>query len=436
MNILLRGKIAELGRSSFGRNVFWFTGLSAFERLFAVAQTVLISRALGITEYGIYGLLFGTIGFVASVVGLQMGLTATVFIAKYRDMEKTKAAAVISIVSKFACAVAVIFIVATLPFSKILSMWLLDSGKYQMPIILGILFVGATIVSGVQDGIAQGFELFGVLARLKILTSALSLAVIYPGAVRFGLMGVLVIVLAGLFLKLLILWFSIKKTRQLQQIPQFGRGVSFMGLVTGFAFPSMAVSLVVGFVTWLGMYILSRQPGGFEGVAIVNTGQQWRGPVLLLAASLGGVAVPVFSRLSTSGDPLATRRLRRNLALVNLMVAAGVAVVVIAGSGWIMKLYGDGFAGGRLAFCLIVLSTIPAVVANVYMQELIGAARMWRQLWLQIPYLLVMCVAFMVLIPSYGALGYAISLLSGSFLFLALVIAMDRVEYNGFTKSN
>ena len=70
--------------SDFGRNAIWFTGLSAFERVFAVTQTVLIARALGITEYGVYGLLFGTIGFVASVVGLQMGLTATVFVARYR----------------------------------------------------------------------------------------------------------------------------------------------------------------------------------------------------------------------------------------------------------------------------------------------------------------------------------------------------------------
>ena len=93
-------------RSEFGRNAFWFTALSAFDRVIAVVQTVVISRTLGITEYGVYGLLFGTIGLVASIVGMQMGLTATVFVAKFRVSDKAKAAAVISIVGRFGLIVA------------------------------------------------------------------------------------------------------------------------------------------------------------------------------------------------------------------------------------------------------------------------------------------------------------------------------------------
>jgi hypothetical protein len=44
-----------------------------------------------VTDYGVYGLLVGTVGLAASVAGLQMGLTATVFIARYRTHDKAKA---------------------------------------------------------------------------------------------------------------------------------------------------------------------------------------------------------------------------------------------------------------------------------------------------------------------------------------------------------
>ena len=70
------------------KNMSWLTLVSGVERVAAVLQTVLVARALGITDYGVYGLIFGTIGLAASITGLQLGLTATVFVARYRDSEK------------------------------------------------------------------------------------------------------------------------------------------------------------------------------------------------------------------------------------------------------------------------------------------------------------------------------------------------------------
>lgn len=428
MILKLRSLIALATGSEFGRNAIWFTGLSAFERLIAVIQTILISRALGITEYGVYGLIFGTIGFIASVAGLQMGLTATVFVAKYRVAEKAKAAAIITIARRFGLVIAVAVALVAAPFSENLSEFLLGSARYQLPILLGIVFVGSTVLSGVQDGIAQGFEIFGTLAKLKIATSALTLALIFPAAKHFGLNGVLCVILAGLLLKYLILELLIRRSRSNHQIPSSGSGVSFVRLVSRFAFPSMAVSLAVGFVTWMGLFLLSKQAAGFDGVAIVNTGLQWRGPVLLLAGSLGSVAVPAFSRLEGESDSAGSRKLRRTLILLNLAVSAVASIVVVAGSGFIMSLYGSGFAQGRLAFCLIILSTVPAVVANVYMQQLVGAARMCRQVWLQVPALIVLGAGFLILVPRYHAVGYSISLLIGSLIFLSNVLIMDYLE--------
>ena len=47
-----------------------------------------MARVLGITDYGVYGLLFGTIGLASSTAGMQMGLTSTVFVARFRATDK------------------------------------------------------------------------------------------------------------------------------------------------------------------------------------------------------------------------------------------------------------------------------------------------------------------------------------------------------------
>lgn len=412
-------------RSEFGRNAAWLTALSAFERAMAVAQTVLVSRAFGITEYGIYGLLFGTIGFVASLVGLQMGLTATVYVSKYRETERAMAAAVISVVGRFAWLAALIFVAATLPFSGWLAEFLVGSSQYQVAVVIGIVFVAATILSGVQDGVAQGFEMFVDLAKLKIVVTALVLVSMYPVALRFGLNGVMFVILGGVVVKYVVLKRAVTRRRIAARIPDSGSGVSFRSLIGDFALPSMVVSLLLGLVTWLGMLLLSKQPGGLDYVAIANTGLQWRGPVLLLTASFGGVAVPVFSRLSAAGDTVGSRRLRGNLILANLLIATVVALVMAVASGLIMAAYGSGFEQGRLAFCLIVLSTVPVVVAGVYLQELVGAGRMWRQLWLHVPSLAALSVGFAVLVPKYHATGYGAALLIGATVLLVQLAAAD-----------
>jgi len=78
--------------------------------------------------------------------------------------------------------------------------------------------------------------------------------------------------------------------------------------------------------------------------------------------------------------------------------------------------------------CLILLSAVPTVLANVYLQELLGAARLWRQLALYIPYFGVQLVGFWLLVPRFGALGFGIVLLAGSSALLLTVLLSQWCE--------
>jgi O-antigen/teichoic acid export membrane protein len=417
--------VAEASKSRFKQNVFWFTALTAFERAIALVQTALITNGLGTTEYGVYGLLFGTIGLVASSAGFQMGLTATVFVAKYRDTDKARAAGVISVVSRFGWVSALVILAAALPFTASLTEWLVASSQYQRAVFLGIIFVGVSVVSGVQDGVAQGFELFVTMARIKIVVATLVLASMYPVARDFGLTGVLFVLLAGAVLKCVFLERAIWRHRAETHIPRRGTDVSIASLITNFALPSLAVSLLLGYVLWFGLLFMSKPAGGFDAVAIITLATTWRGPVLLLTASLGGVAVPAFGRLAGAGNSEGSRQLRRKLSLVNLAISSAASLVLVALSGLIISIYLPGYIEGRTAFGLMVLSTIPSVVANVYLQELVGAARMWRQLWLHGPYMVALAISFYFFVPRYQAVGYAASVLIGSSVLLAHVVIAD-----------
>jgi O-antigen/teichoic acid export membrane protein len=135
--------------------------------------------------------------------------------------------------------------------------------------------------------------------------------------------------------------------------------------------------------------------------------------------------VPAFGRLAGAGNSHGSRRLRRIFSLVNLSISTAASLVIVLLSGLIVSIWFPGEAVGRLAFCLMVVSTIPWVVANVYLQELVGAARMWRQLWLHGPYVIALGVSFFYLVPRYQAVGYAASVLIGSVVLLVHVVTAD-----------
>tara|TARA_R110001599_G_C12274970_1_gene662059 strand:+ start:6340 stop:7662 length:1323 start_codon:yes stop_codon:yes gene_type:complete len=426
-----RAKTARIFGSSFGQNVAWVTGLSGVERFAALLQTIIVARALGITEYGVYGLLFGTIGFTASITGMQMGLTATVFIARYKGVNKAKARRVVQHVNRFALVVSAVFFFFSLPFSNYISVWLLSSDQYVLAVILGCIFVGGSLVSGVQDGVVQGFEDFKAIARVKIFTSLGTLVVMYPGAKMFGLEGVLLVLLGALFLKYLLLNFVARKYQLVHGFPRQGSGVKFSELVLGFSAPSMMTSLLVGFATWFGMYLLSKQAAGFDEVAIVNTGVQWRGPLLLISSSIGSVAIPVFSRLNSTGNSSLAHNLQSNLLWLNGVAALVVVSLIAILAEPLLGLYGESFIGGKYIFLLILAASIPQVIAQVYMQKLVGDGKIWLQFWLHVPFFCCLLAGFILLIPAHSGLGYAGTMLASTLIFLLYsVVTLKFYEAN------
>ena len=426
MFIHIKQILYRVRNSIFIQNVGWVAGLSSVERIAAFLQTILIARALGITEYGVYGLLFGTIGFTASVTGLQMGLTATVFVARYKESNKAKARLVIQYVNRFSLIVSAVFFFVTLPFSKIISVWLLSSDQRVLAIVAGCALVSGSLLSGAQQGVAQGFEDFKAIALIRIITSVFTLLAIYPSAMVFGLEGVLILLLGSLFLQYLFLTFVVHKNQLELKFPKQGSGVKFGDLIMGFSAPSLLVNLLVGLAAWYGLFLLSKQGSGFDEVAIVNTGIQWRGSLLLVSSALGSVAIPAFSKMKGAGNAIAANKLINRLLWSNGVAALGVVIVVTLLADPILGLYGQGFLRGKAVFLILLAATIPQIMGNVYMQNLVGAGKMWLQLCLYIPFFMCSLPGFIFLIPKYSGMGYAVTMMLSTFVFALFAAGVFR----------
>lgn len=357
----------------------WVTLVSVFERLASLLQTLLAARVLGIHDYGIYGLLFGTIGLTASIVGVQMGLTATVFVARYRDHDKVKAAAVIRFVGRFGGAVSLLLLVLTIPFVEPLTRWLVGDGTVRGAVLAGCVLVVLSIIGGVQDGVVQGFEDFRTVALVRLATTLVALALILPFGATWGLAGVMWAVVAGAALKSLYLIRSVRRHERSNGIPKFGGGIEIKEMLWGFSIPSVSATIIAGVAAWYGLYLLSRQPAGFVDVAIASLGAQWRNPIALVVAAVSMVSIPAISRSHHAEDMGQIDRIRRGALLFNGVTASVAIIAIFVGAPVVLKAYGSDFTGGRTVFLLLVASALPQALATTYLQELVGLGQMWSR---------------------------------------------------------
>ncbi|WP_347718403.1 oligosaccharide flippase family protein [Sphingomonas sp.] len=419
-------KVGGLARSDFGTKAGWFTVLLGFDRLIAVGQTVMLSRLLGITDYGAYGVLFATLGVVTTIVGFQSGLAATVFVSRHLHTDPAKVAGVIGSLTKLAIGISTVVVLALIPFYREASVFLYHRSGYEQATLIGILLISGAVWSGIQDGFAQGFESFRFLASLRVAIGIVSLPLTFFSAREFGLVGALIVMLAMMLPRTFILKAHVNRLRRKFNIPRSGEPLSARSLFLDFALPTVGVGALSGLANWFGIYWLSSHAGGLSAVAVATTGLQWRGPALLITSALGTVAIPRFSRHHGAGDHDNSARLRNKLAWISGLVAIAGTLPLVLFSPLVMSAYGPGFHAGAFAFSLVVLSTVPMVISNVYLQEMIGAAMMWRQFWVQLPYAALLTLLFAALIPTLGATGYGIAMVTGTFFLLALMIFSDR----------
>jgi O-antigen/teichoic acid export membrane protein len=355
-------------------------------------------------------------------------MTATVFVARCRELEKEKAAFVLTFVSRFGYGVALLFLLCTLPFSSFISDWLVGPSAPVGAVIAGCLMVALSIVSGMQDGIVQGFEDFRAVAIARLTMTVLTLACIYPAGVQFGLVGAMGVVLGGIVLKYAYLLRRVAWHVRNDGLPRRGSGLRASELIWGFGLPAMLVSALAGVIGWSGTVVLSRQSGGFDSLAVVNTGLQWRGPILLLASVVSTVAIPAISRHLQHEDHAAIDVMHRQLLLYTGGASLLVAAALTLGSPLLLSLYGPAFTTGSPVFGLLVLSAVPQVVVGVYSQHYLANGHVWRMFFLHLWLVVPLGVGYVTLIPRYHSQGFAICNLAAWSVF-ALALAWNHRRF-------
>lgn len=374
--------------ASWLRGAGWVFSSSMVERVVALGQTVLIARSIGMDEYGHYALLFTSISLLSPIASLQLPYAIIFFVSRYAERDPARAGAVVLLGERLTLLMAGMIVLICALFPGPVSVWLYGSTGYGFTAFLGALILLLSTQSGLYDSVLQAREEFRILAIARTTTALFQLGLLIAAMhYGLGLRGVLMALVAGGVVRVLSVAIPARKrVRALTALSSVAEARRQLPVIIQFSLPSGALTLLMSYATWIGSYILSRHQAGFRDLAVINTAVQWRGPILIVMTALSSALLPMLGRTMEMEGLRRAGRLQTLNMLVNMTIAIGFSIVVIAAADFILGLYGRDFRGQGYLFGLFLIALVPTVYCNVHQQYLVAAGRMWSQFLIFIPF--------------------------------------------------
>lgn len=397
-------------RARLTRGVFWSLMGAVISRGLALTASIACARFLGKNGFGEFGIIQSTVGTFGIFAGLGLGLTATKFVAEFRERDAPKAGRILALSAVAATVSGSMMALLLVIVAPYLAANTLAAPHLARPLAVGagLVFFGA--LNGAQTGALAGFEAFRSIANVNVATGLSSFPLIVVGVWRWGLSGAVWGMVAAMALNWLVNNYALRKQCSCAGIDyDFKSCGKERSVLYKFSLPAFLASIVLGPTLWMCNALLVHQPDGYSQLGLYAAADRWRLLILFVPTSVLSMVVPVLSNLYGSGTDSSFRRVFRAHLWLSFGLAMAPALVVSAFALPIMSLYGLPFRGGWPVLIVLGWAAIPEAVSYIYMARLICAQRMWWRFALDLQLACGLLLLAWWLIPRWGAFGLAMA---------------------------
>lgn len=394
--------------SRLAHGAFWSLAGAALSRLLTLAGSVVTARILDNKKiFGELGLLNNTLAMLQAFAGLGLGLTATRFVAEYREKDPARASRILALTSMIGAGTGLTAAVLLWIFAPWLAERTINAPELAGPLRLAALGVVFTTMTGVQSGVLAGFESFRNITRLGVYSGLVTLPLTVMGVWFWGLEGAV----GATVISSAVTWFlyhlAVRANARRYGIPIGIRGWNQeQRVLWTFSVPALVAGLMVTPVMWAASAMLVNQPGGYSEMGSLNAANQWYGAVMFLPGALGGAVLPVLSERVGLGDSEGSRKVLRTALRMNVAVVAPIILLGCLASPIIMSLYGDEFVASWSTLTVVLLTAGVVAATNPVGYILTAADRLWLAFVMNAGWAAVLLAATYALV-KFGALGVA-----------------------------
>jgi O-antigen/teichoic acid export membrane protein len=416
----------------FARGAFWSLAGTGVCQGLTLLALMITARILGREVFGKLGIIQSTVAMLGTLAGTAMGLTATKFVAHYRDAEPERTGRVIGLNTMVSVGAGGIMAGILYMFAGDLAGGTLKSPEMAGPLRTAALLLFFHAWNAAQQGVLAGFEAFGTIALVNSARGLVTVLGTVWATIHWQLSGAVwgLTVAAALACGSSALAIRLETRRQGLCI-RWLSAWSERRVLWCFSLPAVLGGAMVAPINWLVCVFLAHQPHGYAELGIFNAANQWRLGLAFIPNVLTQSALPILANLFSRGD----RRPYKKAIILNVIlstcISVAIAVPLLVGAKLVMRSYGRGFESGTLTLVLMLLAGVLNTVCSVVGGVIASSGRMWFSLLLNLLWALALLLTAALFVPLHGAAGLGAAYLLSYVLHSAwqsvyLVFALKR----------
>jgi O-antigen/teichoic acid export membrane protein len=365
-------------------SAFWSILSTVISRGAGLVVTVPLARILGRETFGKYAILYATMAAAGSFFAAGLNMTATKYLAEFRQKDPKRAGRFINLGLFFSLSVGIVGAGSLFMLGPWISRsWLADP-KMEPLVSACSLGVLISVVVSAQNGTLAGLELFQSIAFRNSLSGVIRIGIMVAGTLLYGLPGAV----AGMIFSEWIVWalneLAIRNGCHEYGITRAVRGcLRELSLFSRFSIPATLGGMIIAPAAWTCNLILANQPEGYSHVALYNAALQWRTLITFVPVSVNIVLFPMLSSVFGLGDDRSYKRLLQVNALFYLAITGVAACIIALLAPMIMRMYGRGFSAGSATLSLIAFSSVFFALNELLTQALASRGKVWLCLLFQ-----------------------------------------------------
>lgn len=398
-------------------------GATIVTRVAAVVNSVLVVRALGVTDVGVFAII-GLIIAVASITSTAGVPPALVKFLAERDRRFLADSGEL-----LGAGFVLIAIAATLT-TVLLILFASASAAavYGDSRIAGLIVVG-TVGSAIGSLSApffatfQGFEHIKEMNLREVVVSAASIPTTYILVQQFAILGAVLVGIAtgviSIATKAPLLRRIWRERRIRLALPHGGK---LYRRILGFAIPAFASTLMISPILWLVESMLATE-WNFNALGEYSVAYALAGYILLISGAIGVPMVPVVSRLDHEAPTQIAEFLVKTFRITAFLTLPPSIILIAYPVPFFRILYGPQYASAASFVTLLGPAMILASLSGVIGFAIAGVGKMWDGFLLNVLWGVSIVLLSLWLVPSYGGVGLASAFL-GAYLihFIGVII--------------
>lgn len=399
---------SELKKRFFNAILFGIGG-ATISKGFLMLFNIIISRLLGEKQYGIYSIINNTVQTFTVFAGAGIGITLTRYVALYREKNKEMAGIIINTLLIFNIILSFILSIIVFIFSSNISNLISEDVDITLYIRITSGTILFTSIALILQSILQGFEQYRKIAFAQIISNLIMLMI---GIFITRVYGILGTIISLLLLQIILMVFFVAIIRKIIKSENIQLKFKFNEIVkeaiVKVAIPAFLASIFVVPLLWVTNFIFTNK-NGYEEFAAFSVCLQWFTILNYLPQQLGQVR-PIYTQLYDDGKFKEMRKVINKMMLFSIGFAIIVAIILMIGSYFILKAYGEFYTNYIIPFIIMLISSIFYAMQAQYGSIFQAIGKIWMCLGLNIVWAISFITSFALLYRN-GTLGYTLTYL-------------------------